>query len=117
MNKYKRNIYTYKEQRWRYSYHIFSIFHPKPCYGSVMGILWQQRNVWPSFFNVLENDRGLCDGFATMNKHRHFLVNWIGLQKQLALVEPVLFYILVVDTFELQSPFHSVDKRARPKSQ
>ncbi|KAF4372537.1 hypothetical protein F8388_027210 [Cannabis sativa] len=65
---------------------IKSKLHPKSCQSSFIRVLRQERSLRPSFFDVLKNNQRFTNGFATMNKHRDLLVNWIILKKQFTLV-------------------------------
>jgi len=80
-----------------------------------MVVFWQQWVVWPCVFDVLKDDHGLCNGFAAMDEHWDFLVNWVGLQKKITFVVSVNLYVLVTNGLQFESPYHPVNERARPK--
>ncbi|KAL6963098.1 hypothetical protein U1Q18_038065 [Sarracenia purpurea var. burkii] len=79
---------------------------PKPGDGFLSRILRQQRVLLPGLVDVLEDDKGLGDGFIAMDdEHRYLLVDGIEFQKQRTLVLHVFFHVLVLHPLQLQSPF------------
>ena len=67
--------------------------------GTVVGVLGHQRVlVTPRLINVENNVEGFADGFSIMEQNRDFLVNWVGFEEEVALVEKVFFFVFVLNT-------------------
>lgn len=104
------------EYNCRTFYLVSRIIHPEPSDGSLIRILWQQWILWPCFINVFKYDKGLSYWFAAVNEDRYLLVNWVVLQQQFTLIiRKIFFYVLIPNTFQFQSPYNSLTKRAGPE--
>ncbi|KAL6983347.1 hypothetical protein U1Q18_016734 [Sarracenia purpurea var. burkii] len=89
------------------------MFIPKPGDGFLSRILRQQRVLLPGLVDVLEDDKGLGDGFIPIDdEHRYLLVHGIEFQKQRTLVLHVFFHVLVLHPLQLQSPFNPCAEEA-----
>jgi hypothetical protein len=63
----------------------------------------------------INNHKGLCQGFTIMYKDRDLFVNRVVLQEHGTFVLEILFYILVLDPFQFQSPLNPEGIRASPE--
>ena len=98
-------------------YLLIDELSPEPSHGFLIRILWQNGIAFPSFLNVLKYNKWLRDWFPVVEEDRNFLMNWIVFQKQRALFsfDFLFFYIVISNTFQLQSKLNPAAKRALPK--
>ncbi|WVZ07890.1 hypothetical protein V8G54_021236 [Vigna mungo] len=98
-------------------YLVINEFGPETSQGSLVRIRRQDGVVVPCLIDVLNNHKGLCKGFLTVNKDWNLLVNWVVFQKQFTLVAQIFFQKFVFNALEFESNLHPTHKRASHNSQ
>lgn len=96
---------------------IFYKLSPGSCYSFVSRILGQNGVEFSGFINVLNNNKRHTDGISIMEEDWDFLMDWICVEKERALVDNVFFHRDIFYSFLLQSQFNPFSKRAEPGSQ
>jgi hypothetical protein len=71
----------------------------------------------PDLVNVLNDDEGLADGLVGVDENGDFLVDGVGLEKELALGIKRLYNKLILNSFDVQGDLSPHHKWARPCTQ
>nr|GME21471.1 unnamed protein product [Ipomoea batatas] len=87
---------------------------PETSQSSVIRVLRQNGSAWKGLINVFNNDKRFCKWFSIVQEHRDFLVDWVVLEKQGALVGEVFFYQFILNSFQSESHLNPAAKWASP---
>ena len=100
------------------TYLLVYVVHPEPGLSSLVWVTRQKRRfIVPNLINILNYYQRLTNGLSIVDQNRDFLMNWVHLKQQRALVPQVLLSIFILEALLCQGNSDPHTKHARPEIQ
>ena len=100
------------------TYLLVYVVRPEPGLSSLVWVTRQQwRFILPNLINILNYYQRLTNGLSIVDQNRDFLMNWVHLKQQRALVPQVLLSIFILEALLCQGNSDPHTKHARPEIQ
>ena len=100
------------------AYLLVYVVRPEPGLSSLVWVTRQKRRfIAPNLINILNYYQRLTNGLSIVDQNWDFLMNWVHLKKQRALLPQVLLSIFILETLLCQGKSDPHTKHARPEIQ